>query len=207
MVKVKVCGLTNFADYRIACDLGADWAGFIFYQKSPRFISPERARRVIKRGRFSVVKVGVFVNEPIARVREVFNHVGLDIVQLHGDEDPAYGQALGLPYWKVIRVKGLSSLEEMENYSCETFLLDACAGISHGGAGKAIDFSVLQKALGMERKIIVAGGVSVETVEQVISLRPFGVDVCSSLEEYPGKKSEQKMREFFQVINKWRETK
>ncbi len=207
MVKVKVCGLTNFADYRIACDLGADWAGFIFYQKSPRFIAPERARRVIKRGRFSVVKVGVFVNEPIARVREVFYQAGLDIVQLHGNEDPAYCQALGLPYWKAIRVKGLSSLKEMENYSCETFVLDAWAGISYGGAGKAIDFSVLQKALGMERKIIVAGGVSVETVEQVISLRPYGVDVCSSLEECPGKKSEQKMREFFCAINKWRETK
>lgn len=206
-VRIKVCGLTNDRDYRMACELGADWAGFLFHPGSPRFIRPESAGRVIARGGpgFATLKVGVFVNESIPRVREIFERTGLDIVQLHGDEDPAYCRALGLPYWKAVRIKDASSLEEMTRYGSSTFLLDAHAAQFYGGTGRSIDLSVLRTALGAGRRIIVAGGVSAATVPRLLALRPYGLDACSSLEESPGQKSPEKMREFFQAVHGGRE--
>jgi phosphoribosylanthranilate isomerase len=204
MVKVKVCGLTKWLDYTLACELGADYAGFIFYEKSPRFIDPAAARNIIRKGKISTVRVGVFVNEEISRVKDIYEYVGLDIVQLQGDEDQVYCKTLSLPYWKAIRVKDISSLEEMERLGCDTFLLDCFSKNSYGGTGKPIDRAFLQKAMESRKKIIVAGGVSVLNIEEILQLKPFGVDVCSSLEEYPGRKSAQKMKDFFEKINELR---
>jgi phosphoribosylanthranilate isomerase len=204
MVKLKICGLTNWLDYRLACELGADYTGFIFYEKSARFVDPDLARNLVKRGKYSALKVGVFVNEPLSKVKSIYEFVGLDIVQLQGDEDPLFCEALSLPYWKAIRVRDAFALEEMKRFSCETILLDSFSSHSYGGTGNEVDRNILKKAMDSEKKIIVAGGVSAFNIEEIFKMGPFGVDVCSFLEEYPGKKSAEKMKIFFQKINQLR---
>ncbi len=204
MVKVKICGLTDRRDDALAGELGADYAGFVFHEKSPRFIDPSAARKLVRSGGHSVVRVGVFVNEEISRIKDIYEYVGLDLVQLHGDEDPAYCESLSLPYWKVIRIRDASSVDEMMRFRAGTFLLDSYSERAYGGTGKPADRTLLRRAMESGKRIIVAGGVSVLNVEEIVRMRPFGVDVCSSLEERPGRKSARKMREFFHKIDELR---
>ncbi|MGB8953383.1 MAG: phosphoribosylanthranilate isomerase [Candidatus Aminicenantales bacterium] len=207
MVKLKVCGLTNGLDYTMACALGADYTGFVFYEKSPRFVDPAAVRNFIGKGKTAPVRVGVFVNEEISRVQNIHESAGLNIVQLQGDEDPAYCRTLSLPYWKALRVKDVSFLDEIRRFECDTILLDSFSENSYGGTGKSIDRVLLEKAMESGKRIIVAGGVSVLNVEEIIRMKPFAVDVCSSLEEYPGKKSIEKMKDFFQKIHALKEAR
>jgi len=202
MVKVKICGLTNREDYQLAQSLGADYTGFIFYEKSPRFIDKYAAGEIIGDGKGTHSKVGVFVNEKIKTIQEIYEWVGLDIVQLHGDESPQYCQSLGLPFWKVIRVKDASSLLKMEDYPCSFFLLDTFFSSQYGGTGRCFDMEIAREAIKSGKKIIVAGGIGINNIDKIIELKPFAVDVCSSIEDYPGKKSIKKMESFFERINK-----
>lgn len=201
MVKVKICGLTNQADYNLACQLGADYAGFVFYRKSRRFIEPELARKLVRQAKYQAIKVGVFVNEQASIIREIYDYVGLDIVQLQGDEEPDFCRQLGLPYWKAIRVKDISALEEMKRFSADVFLLDSFSEEAYGGTGKEVNSLILAEALKMGKKIVVAGGLSALNIGKIIEMKPFGVDVCSSLEDSPGKKNAAKMINFFREIN------
>ncbi len=201
MVKVKICGLTNQADYNLACLLGADYAGFVFYRKSRRFIEPELARKLVRQAKYQAIKVGVFVNEQASIIREIYDYVGLDIVQLQGDEEPDFCRQLGLPYWKAIRVKDISALEEMKRFSADVFLLDSFSEEAYGGTGKEVNSLILAEALKMGKKIVVAGGLSALNIGKIIEMKPFGVDVCSSLEDSPGKKNAAKMINFFREIN------
>ncbi len=201
MVKVKICGLTNQADYNLACQLGADYAGFVFYRKSLRFIEPELARKLVRQAKYQAIKVGVFVNEQASIIREIYDYVGLDIVQLQGDEEPDFCRQLGLPYWKAIRVKDISALEEMKRFSADVFLLDSFSEEAYGGTGKEVNSLILAEALKMGKKIVVAGGLSALNIGKIIEMKPFGVDVCSSLEDSPGKKNAAKMINFFREIN------
>ncbi|MBW1953744.1 MAG: phosphoribosylanthranilate isomerase, partial [Deltaproteobacteria bacterium] len=116
MVRVKICGLTNLADAQLACELGAQALGFIFYPKSPRYVAPDTARQIISQLPPLVLSVGVFVDEELAAVRELAAQIGLDWLQLHGEEPPDYCQALGRNIIKVIPVKDETSLELMAAY-------------------------------------------------------------------------------------------
>ena len=203
MVKIKICGITNERDLRLTQELGADYAGFIFHRPSPRYVEPDRVQAMIRGARTaarSISFVGVFVNEDIPTVRSIFEECGLDIIQLHGDESPEYCRELGLPHWKAIRMKDASSLLELDRFPGSTFLLDAFAEGSYGGCGRRIPADIAQKALGLGHRVLIAGGISVDNLAETLALRPFGVDVSTSLEERPGKKSEKKMRAFFQII-------
>jgi len=207
MVRVKICGMTNEEDLRLAQELGADYAGFIFYPPSPRSVEPARVREMVRKakaaeGRTSLV--GVFVDEGIPTVRRIFEECGLDIVQLHGAESPEYCHELDLPYWKAVRVKNISSLLELDRFPHAAFLLDAFADGSYGGSGQRIPPDAAQEAISRGFRIIVAGGISAENLPEILTLRPFAVDACSSLEERPGKKSEFKMRAFFQIFQELR---
>jgi tryptophan synthase beta chain len=202
--KIKVCGITNAEDYRDAVTLGADYAGFIFYPESPRYISPGRAVELIRQAPAAAhEKVGVFVNESIERVRDIYFQVGLDIVQLHGDESPEYVEQLDLPCWKAIRVKDRTSLEAITQYNCDTFLLDGFKKDMYGGTGISFDPELAVEALKTGKRIIVAGGISAENIGALLGLDCtfYAIDVNSSLEEKPGKKSVKKMENFFKTIN------
>jgi phosphoribosylanthranilate isomerase len=204
MLKVKICGLTNREDYLAAATLGADFAGFIFHEQSPRSVSPLFVKYISQLFSFPVKKVGVFVNEPLEDIRRIFDQTGLDIVQLHGEESPEYCRRLGLPYWKVIRIKNRLSLNQMYSYDCETFLLDTFLKEKHGGTSISFEWTIAQEAVRKGYQVIVAGGISSENIEEVSALRPYGVDLSSSLEERVGKKSLEKMSEFFSIIRRIR---
>lgn len=204
MVKVKICGLTNGPDARLALELGADFAGFVFYPRSPRAAAPAIVREIIRESkagsRSNASFVGVFVNEEAEIVRRIFGQCGLDIAQLHGDETPEYCRCLGLPYWKAVRVKDESSLLSIESYGGDAVLLDTFTEGNYGGTGRAFPISVVRAAVERGLKIVVAGGISSANLPAVLAARPWAVDVSSALEERPGKKDAIKMREFFRKI-------
>lgn len=200
MAKFKVCGLTHPEDYRLCLRFGVDYVGFIFHYRSPRFIDPATAAEIVKTGRGEARKVGVFVNEKAATIREIVRLVGLDIVQLHGDETPRFCRSLGLPYWKVIRVKDGWSLLGMADYDCDTFLLDTFSPDEYGGTGRRFNPEIAREAIKTGRKIVIAGGLSAANIGEVLALHPFAVDVSGSLERFPGKKCPFKMKAFFDAI-------
>ncbi len=197
MVKLKVCGITSIDDGREVMGHGAHYIGMIFYSKSPRCVDIETARSIVSNVHGDYKSVGVFVNEKIERVREVASYVGLDIVQLHGDETPEYCEQLGLPYWKAIRVENEKSLKQLKRYKPEAFLLDTFVEGAYGGTGRTFDASLAERAIGTGKRIIIAGGVSVGNVAQLAALKPYGLDVSSSLEFEPGIKNYAKLAHFF----------
>ncbi len=206
MVKVKICGLTNLADYNAAIRLGADYTGFIFYPQSPRSLCSEKAAKIIRQGiQGSHQKIGVFVNDSIERIRSVYKDVGLDIVQLHGDESPSFCRQLELPYWKAIRIQDEHSLNLIQSHNGRFFLLDTFKKNTYGGTGTMFDLNIGIKAIQTGKKIIIAGGVSTANISRVMTLNPFAVDINSSIEDKPGKKNLKKMKEFFDKIKKLQE--
>jgi phosphoribosylanthranilate isomerase len=201
MVKIKICGITNPEDYNNVVDLNVDFLGFIFFKGSKRFIHPVRARQIIRNGAANNCrKVGVFVNEKIDVIKITNDLVGLDVIQLHGDESPDYCNELDLPYWKVIRIKDRNSINSIYEYDCNTFLLDTYSNNEYGGTGSVFDKSIAAEAIGTGKKIIIAGGVSIKNVKSIIGLSPFGVDINSSVEQEPGKKDKNKMKRIIETI-------
>ena len=201
MVKIKICGLTNLKDYNAAVSLGADYVGFNFYRKSPRYINKKTAAEIIKLGiDKGQQKVGVFVNENKQKIKDIYEYVGLDRVQLHGDETPEYCLQLGLPFWKVFRIKDKNTIQLIPVYTCDTILLDTFSSHQYGGTGTTFDLQLGQQAIQTGKRIIIAGGISTENIGAILILSPFGIDICSSLEISPGKKSYKKMKIFFEKI-------
>ena len=193
---VKICGITNREDALAAAAGGASALGFNFYHKSPRYIPPERAAEIIAELPVSVWKVGVFVNDPPHTVARVAREAGLDIVQLHGDEEPSEYPA-GLRVWKAVRVDAGFSLAAWSRCPAEALLLDGPAGALFGGAGHAFDWTA---AAGAARRIVLAGGLGPDNVREAIAqARPWGVDACSRLESAPGRKDHMKMAQFLEA--------
>ena len=201
MTKVKICGVTNLEDARRAERLGADLLGFNFFKRSPRFISPQAAAEIAKDLGNSIKKVGVFVNEESYTIAEIAEQVGLDAVQLHGNEDPGYITDLrtktraGLI--KAFRVQPGFDLEEIELFDVDQVLLDAFAPDLYGGTGKAFDWDIAQRVMTLRSKLFLAGGLEPDNVSEAIRLvRPYAVDVASGVESSPGKKDTEKMAAF-----------
>ena len=189
---VKICGITNREDALAAVEGGAAALGFNFYPRSPRYLDPERAAELIAAMPAGVWKVGVFANEPPERIIELAHRLGLDVVQIHGDE---VRYPAGLRIWKAATVDENFRLADLDQYPAEAVLLDAPAGDAYGGTGRAFDWS---KAAGAtELKIILAGGLDAANVRQAIAAaHPWGVDVCSRIESSPGRKDHVKMAQF-----------
>lgn len=193
---VKICGVTNLEDALAASEGGARALGFNFYPRSPRYIDWESAARWISSVPAGVWKVGVFVNEPPDKVSALARCLGLDVVQLHGDETPAdYPQ--GLRVWKAARVGGAFRISDIDQDPAEAVLLDSPANGGYGGSGKTFDWSV---AAGSTKKIIIAGGLDAGNVRQAIEqAKPWGVDACSGIECVPGRKDHGKMARFLKA--------
>lgn len=198
--RVKICGMTRVEDALKAVELGADAVGFIFYKKSPRAVTIKQARVIIKELPPFVHRVGVFVNESIERVNELKEKLGLDLVQLHGDETPAYCRKVNSRVLKAIRISDSSSLKELSKFNVDGFLLDTFHPGIYGGTGKVFDWKLAKQA-GKFGRIIVAGGLNQDNVAEAISnARPYGVDVCSGVEKTPGVKDIKKMRAFLSAV-------
>jgi phosphoribosylanthranilate isomerase len=198
MVKVKVCGITNPVDARVAADAGADAIGLVFAQ-SPRRVSVERAREIAAALPEGVLKVGVFVDAEPEEVLRIAREVGLDYAQLHGDEPPeavAEIRAGGVGVMKALRVRNAESLAAVQRYEADLFLLDAWSAEARGGTGARFDWE-LAKSLRGRDNILVSGGLGPENVREAIEyFEPYGVDASSSLEERPGKKNGERVRRF-----------
>lgn len=205
MTWIKICGITNVKDALEAISLGADALGFIF-APSPRRLAPDRAQEIIgeilSRTSSRPCKVGVFVNEEAEEVRRIAVSLGLDAVQLHGDESPEYCRGLPWPVIKTFSVKNSISLNEMEKYPLERILLDAYVPGQRGGGGRTFPW---QAAVEIRRRknFILSGGLHPGNVGAAIRLlKPLGVDVSSGVEKSPGIKDHEKMRQFVEEVRK-----
>lgn len=199
MVRVKVCGITSLEDALVAVEAGAYALGFVF-ASSPRQIDPETASRIISRLPPLVSKVGVFVDAPLARVKEVMAGCPLDLAQLHGEESPEYCQELFPRAVKAFRVRDDGVLSQLPRYQLAAYLLDSYVPGVAGGSGRTFDWEIALQA----RKfgpIILSGGLNPENVRQAIErVRPYGVDVSSGVEARPGKKDPEKLKAFFKAV-------
>lgn len=188
---VKICGITNREDALAAVEGGAAALGFNFWPRSPRCLTAEQAAGLVASLPAGVLKAGVFVNQPEAG--EIARRLGLDVVQLCGEEPPADYPA-GLRVWKAVRVGENCALPDCP---AEALLLDGPAGALYGGGGKTFDWRVAANA---GRRIILAGGLDASNVREAIAaVRPWGVDACSRLESSPGKKDHVKMAAFLKA--------
>jgi phosphoribosylanthranilate isomerase len=197
MVRVKICGITNVRDARLAARLGADALGFNFYPESPRYIRPARAKAIIAALPPFVTTVGVFVNEDPGDVMEICRLAGLDAAQLHGDETPAILDAVhGVRRIKAIRVKTEKDVALCRRYRTEAYLLDAYVPGQPGGTGETFHWEFAREAAAFG-PIILAGGLTPENVAEAVSVvQPYAVDVASGVESEPGVKDRQRMEEF-----------
>jgi phosphoribosylanthranilate isomerase len=190
-VNIKICGITNLADAALAVELGASALGFIF-APSPRQMTPQKVRKIVGAIPPFVKTVGVFVNEEISAIREVMQHCGLDLVQLHGDESPDLCAEL-MPYAiKALRVKDESCLRTSRAYhgKVRALLLDTYAREKAGGTGKTFDWNLAIKIKKIGIPIILAGGLEPANINLAIqTVNPYAVDINSGIEEYPGKKN------------------
>ncbi len=210
MVKVKICGITNWADARRAIESGADLLGFNFVATSPRYVTPAKARRMVKKLPGNISAVGVFENESEEAMLEIARSVGLDQLQLHGDETPAMvarlarnGRRLRVikSVIKAMRVKKFFRAAQLDAYKgADAILLDAYSRKARGGTGKTFDWQAARRAKGHGR-IILAGGLTPENVGEAIrAARPYAVDVCSGVESRPGKKDARRMKSFVKAV-------
>ena len=196
MTKVKICGITSLDDARMAIDSGADALGFVFFEKSPRDIHPERAAEIIAQLPPFVQMVGLFVNAPLDFVNLTAKRCGLDLVQLHGDESPAYCQSVGRRVLKAFRVRGMESIARLADYRVAGYLLDAYVPDAYGGTGARFDWDLALAAKG-SGSIILAGGLDADNVASAVArVAPYAVDVSSGVESAPGRKDPEKVRRF-----------
>ncbi len=199
MVKVKICGLTNLEDASAAARLGADYLGFILYPKSPRYVPPERAAKILKELPPSVKKVAVVVNADTRFLKELLK-LGFDLLQLHGNESPEILKEI--PPERVIKVFRVSAeappREELKRWGdVYAFLLDTYKKDTFGGTGETFNWEVAKTLVSEGWRIFLAGGLNPENVaEAVRCVKPFAVDVSSGVELSKGKKDLKKLEEF-----------
>ena len=196
MTRVKFCGLTHRDDVAEAVESGADALGFVFYESSARYVTPEQASELTRIVPAFITRVGLFVDADAALVQGIFHHAGLNLVQYHGNESSEFCDSLGLPYIKAFRVRsGINILAEMERYpNALGFLLDAYVEGRPGGTGERFDWGLIPKT---DRTIILAGGLTPENAKDAIEcVAPWALDVSGGIETEPGRKDPDKMRRF-----------
>jgi phosphoribosylanthranilate isomerase len=198
-MKVKVCGITNLEDAVYADKCGADALGFIFYKKSKRYISPESAKKIIDQLPLFLIKVGVFVNEEPEIINKISSNISLNAAQLHGDENPSIVDKISIPVIKSFRVSEHFDFSVLSNFRKCSILLDAYSDGELGGTGKQFNWKFIPNEI--KPKIILAGGISHENIENVVNdINPAAVDLSSSLEKSPGIKDHEKIKLFFNKL-------
>ena len=201
-VKVKICGITNLEDALHAVESGADMLGFNFYSKSSRYLTPREAANIATRVPPTVLKVGVFVNATTEEISDIADAVGLDVIQLHGDEDDNFIRVVGhvteKPVIKAFRIDAETSIDSVLNSDADAVLLDTAEVGEFGGTGKTFDWNLVVGDL-KKKQMFLAGGLDSENVAEAISVvRPYAVDVASGVESEPGKKDPKKVKAFIE---------
>ncbi len=204
--KVKVCGITREKDALAAVKYGADILGFIFYKKSPRFVSVVKANKIISVIPPTVIRVGVFVNEDKIKVLKTAQNLQLDFIQLSGNEPQSDIRFLlknGFKIIKTIAVATQNDIEKVKKFDVDVIHLDCADTKLYGGSGKQFNWNLkLPKSL---KNIMLAGGINSGNVAKGIKkFKPLIIDVNSGVEFKPGYKSEKLLQEFFKRVNKIR---
>ncbi len=200
-VKVKICGITNLPDAMAAVEAGADALGFVFYEQSPRHIPLPAAAEITRQLPPYVLKVGVFVNAPEELVFNAIAQCSLGLLQFHGEETPDYCLRFGMMSMKAFRIRDAESLRALPDYKSEAWLLDAHTPDKRGGTGATFNWDLAVEAQKFGRPIFLAGGLTPENVADAVRrVKPFGVDVSSSVESAPGKKDHDKVRAFIRAV-------
>ena len=202
--RVKACGITSLGDARLAVELGAWSLGFIFHAASPRACDPGAAEEISSELRRSVERAGVFVNAPLDEVAALADRCSLSILQLHGDEGPAYcreaARRTGAKVMKAVRVRDAASVRALAAYPVDLHLVDAYRPGTRGGTGESFDWSLV----GARRRpvpLVLSGGLTPENVGAgIAATRPFAVDTASGTEASPGRKDPAKLEAFFRAV-------
>jgi phosphoribosylanthranilate isomerase len=199
--KVKICGITNPADAQAAVAAGADALGFIFYEKSPRYVRLTDAAAISRPLAPFIMRVGVFVNAPEEFVFSAIRDCGLTLLQFHGDEPPEFCAQFRLMKMKAFRVHGPETLEQIPKYATDGYLLDAYSSTTLGGTGEKFNWDLAVEAQKFGKPIFLAGGLNAGNVAGAIrKVRPFGVDVSSGVESAPGIKDHGKIKAFIAAV-------
>ncbi|WP_035588956.1 phosphoribosylanthranilate isomerase [Hippea jasoniae] len=186
-MRVKFCGMTNLEDVGFAAKLGVDFVGFVFFKKSKRFVEPEKVKQILSRLHTKVKTVGVFVGQSKDEIVDIMNYCMLDFAQVYEDFD--------LP--NAIRVYRIK--DKLPDVKKDGFILFDCYVDSFGGAGKSFNWDLLDD-VDFKDRLFVAGGINAQNVLKLKEMGVFGVDLVSSIEEYPSKKSFKKMEEFMKAV-------
>lgn len=203
MTKVKICGVTNADDALAAVEAGAEMLGFNFYRRSPRYVAPAEARRIVERLPEGVLSVGVFVNEggpeEVCRLAE---EAGVTAAQLHGAESPEFCAGLrGLLTIKALRVGEEFSAGGAARFNTDAVLLDAYVPGEWGGTGRTFDWGLARQTRALVPRLILAGGLTPENVARAVrEVEPFAVDACSGVELSPGRKNAALVRRFIEAV-------
>ncbi|MHB1601282.1 MAG: phosphoribosylanthranilate isomerase [bacterium] len=214
--KIKICGITNVDDAYNALDLGADTIGFLFYEKSKRYVSPETAKGIIRELRKTagknkknflsvkrnIIITGVFVNEGSENIKKIVKDLDIDIIQLSGNESLNYIEESGIDkniVLKAVHVKEEKDLEVIYLYkeAGVNVLIDAFGGEGvFGGTGISVNLNIMKNL--NASNLILAGGIGQDNIEYIIKyLKPYGIDLSSKIEDLPGRKNYDKMALFF----------
>ena len=221
MTRVKICGITNLEDARMAVEAGADALGFIFVEKTPRFVTPEQATFIIRRLPPFVTPVGVFWDHPAGHVKAVVEACGLRVVQFHGDETPEDCQGYSVPVIKTIKLPPATTIDGLPEYRVTerfgaflyrkvvaAYLLDSQARWSEGEGREPLEWRgirVMAETQPREARvpIVLSGGLTPDNVATAVDIvRPFAVDVNSGVEAQPGKKDPHKVRRFIEAARR-----
>jgi phosphoribosylanthranilate isomerase len=192
---LKICGMTRVSDALHAVREGATAVGFVFWKGSPRYVEPAVAGEIVAALPSTVTTVGVFVNESVDAIRETARTAGLRMVQLHGDEPVSYADRLEQPLMRSVTLEDVVEMDRAWPKGT-TLLLDSAGLIRHGSGRAVVDWP-RAAVVARDRRVVLAGGLTPENIEEAImTVRPIGVDVSSGVESAPGVKDHEKVARF-----------
>ena len=203
MTRIKICGITRMEDALAAAHSGADALGLVFYDKSPRYVTPKQAAQLAAAIPPFVTLVGLFVNPSAEAVQEILQQVPLDVLQFHGEEEPIFCAQFNRPYLKAVRVKyGVDLVQYAARYKdAQGLLLDAFIEGTHGGTGVSFDWTLIPHNLPLP--LVLSGGLDVNNVaDSIKQVRPWAVDVSSGVEAGKGIKDAAKIAAFINEVKK-----
>jgi phosphoribosylanthranilate isomerase len=210
---IKVCGITSVEDGELAAAAGADAVGFVFWPMSSRRIDPDRAARISRALPPFVLRVGVFVDAPAAEMQRTADQVGLDVLQLHGDEPPEALADLPRRAIKAVRVgKGFNAADALRyDGRAAGLLVDTRLPgetMLPGGTGVPFDWTLVKGVRERASFLMLAGGLTPDNVQEALSaVGPDAVDVSSGVESLPGRKDPEKVRAFVRKVREWERTR
>lgn len=204
MVRVKICGITNLEDALNSVKAGCNALGFVFYRKSQRYVTPQKANQIIKHLPLHILKIGVFVNAREKTIKRTAKLCKLDMLQFHGNESPEFCKKFkGYKIIKAFRVKDKIDLRNASAYKTFAYLFDTFVKSKAGGTGKKFNWKRARHLGAFPKPILLSGGLNAKNVKQAIKqVHPDWVDVSSSVEIKPGKKDYNKVKGFIGIVRK-----